>query len=76
MFTKEYKTATSITEFKILQENHTGNENMSKCSNSDMNRGVSWKYKEKTHNSVRMVRNTEPKKGFLEQMQNKVLKDK
>ena len=31
---------------------------------------VSYKYREKTHNSVRMIRDTEPKKGFLEKMQN------
>lgn len=31
---------------------------------------------EKTHNSVRMNRDTELKKGFLEVMQNKILEDK
>lgn len=31
------------------------------------------KYKEKTYNSVKMIRNTELKKGFLDKMQNKVL---
>lgn len=34
-----------------------------------MNR-VSWTYKEKIHNSVRMIRDTELKKGFLKEMQN------
>lgn len=33
-------------------------------------------FKEKTHNSVRMNRDTELKQGFLEVMQNKILKDK
>lgn len=31
------------------------------------------KYKGKTHNSIKMIRSTELKKDFLEEMQNKVL---